>query len=333
MSRFKAFILFLFVSFSVYAQEFNIYVKIEKAEDPVDLKLYHIKSAFEINTLIVDDYVKTKIDKENGLFRLTGAIEQNSHLYRLHINKNKTGYLNRSFSNVFLQIDKNDSICLKVSDNDRFANYYVGQDSINIELSKLFALQVKMTQSPEIDRDLNEEYNNLVFKSNNPETFFVGIADSLIKYEQNILGLMGQSLIRDKVYNDFSNHYFSQELIKLENQLNREAKDNSIKHYILVLVILIILSIAIVLVRYFYQKHLYISRFRSLSNRERAILNLLPGGKTNQEISNELYIELSTVKKHITNIFKKIRVSNRSEAISFLEKYKQFKNRHLFLFN
>lgn len=50
-----------------------------------------------------------------------------------------------------------------------------------------------------------------------------------------------------------------------------------------------------------------------LSRQERNIQNLIIQGKTNKEIANELFISLSTVKTHITNIYGKLKVSNRQE--------------------
>jgi LuxR family maltose regulon positive regulatory protein len=38
-------------------------------------------------------------------------------------------------------------------------------------------------------------------------------------------------------------------------------------------------------------------------------------GLTNQEIANELVISLYTVKRHATNIYNKLAVSNRRQAI------------------
>lgn len=57
-----------------------------------------------------------------------------------------------------------------------------------------------------------------------------------------------------------------------------------------------------------------ISRPR-LSDREREVLQLMSEGKTNQNISDELYITQSTVKFHINNIFGKLGVSDRTQAV------------------
>ncbi|WP_299535212.1 helix-turn-helix transcriptional regulator [Ulvibacterium sp.] len=52
-----------------------------------------------------------------------------------------------------------------------------------------------------------------------------------------------------------------------------------------------------------------------LSRQERNIQGLILQGKSNKEIANELFISLSTVKTHITNIYSKLHVSSREELL------------------
>lgn len=53
-----------------------------------------------------------------------------------------------------------------------------------------------------------------------------------------------------------------------------------------------------------------------LSSRETEVLLLLADNLTNQKIAEALMIELPTVKRHISNIYKKLQVSRRIEAVS-----------------
>jgi LuxR family maltose regulon positive regulatory protein len=51
-----------------------------------------------------------------------------------------------------------------------------------------------------------------------------------------------------------------------------------------------------------------------LSERELEVLRLLAAGKPNQAIAEDLYVSLSTVKKHVTHVLGKLGVTNRTEA-------------------
>jgi DNA-binding NarL/FixJ family response regulator len=55
-------------------------------------------------------------------------------------------------------------------------------------------------------------------------------------------------------------------------------------------------------------------RLALLTDRELAILRLLGGGRTNQEISERLAISVGTVKNHISNILSKLDVRDRAQA-------------------
>jgi DNA-binding NarL/FixJ family response regulator len=54
----------------------------------------------------------------------------------------------------------------------------------------------------------------------------------------------------------------------------------------------------------------------SLTDRECAVLGLVADGKSNREIGLEIHIEESTVKSHLKNIFGKLHVVTRTEAVS-----------------
>ena len=58
-----------------------------------------------------------------------------------------------------------------------------------------------------------------------------------------------------------------------------------------------------------------------LTNRELEILLLMAEGKTNQEIADNLFIALKTVKTHVSNILGKLEVQDRTQAVIYAFKH------------
>jgi DNA-binding NarL/FixJ family response regulator len=59
-----------------------------------------------------------------------------------------------------------------------------------------------------------------------------------------------------------------------------------------------------------------ISKHLKLSKREMEVMELVLKGNNNREIAERLYISEHTVKNHMTNIFQKLAVNDRSQAIA-----------------
>jgi LuxR family transcriptional regulator, maltose regulon positive regulatory protein len=57
-------------------------------------------------------------------------------------------------------------------------------------------------------------------------------------------------------------------------------------------------------------------RVEPLSEREREVLHLIAEGLANQEVATRLYLSLHTVKVHTRNIFTKLAVRNRTQAVA-----------------
>jgi DNA-binding NarL/FixJ family response regulator len=55
--------------------------------------------------------------------------------------------------------------------------------------------------------------------------------------------------------------------------------------------------------------------FPELTDREREILNLIAQGYSNTDIARHLVLSLKTVANHVSNIFSKLQVADRAQAI------------------
>ncbi|MGM9927067.1 MAG: response regulator [Bacillus sp. (in: firmicutes)] len=61
--------------------------------------------------------------------------------------------------------------------------------------------------------------------------------------------------------------------------------------------------------------------YEELTNREMEVLLLMAEGKSNQEIADELFIALKTVKVHVSNILSKLHVQDRTQAVIYAFKH------------
>lgn len=59
-----------------------------------------------------------------------------------------------------------------------------------------------------------------------------------------------------------------------------------------------------------------INIFEVITEREVSVMELVIEGKKNTEIAEHLFISVNTVKNHLKNIFKKMKVSSRAEAVA-----------------
>ncbi len=58
-----------------------------------------------------------------------------------------------------------------------------------------------------------------------------------------------------------------------------------------------------------------------LTEREMEVLQLIAQGKSNQEVADELFIGIKTVKYHLTNLFSKLGVEDRTQAAIYAHRH------------
>ncbi|MXS71936.1 response regulator [Flavobacteriaceae bacterium W22] len=74
---------------------------------------------------------------------------------------------------------------------------------------------------------------------------------------------------------------------------------------------------------HFERKHSEVEEWDELTEREKEVLELLAEGLLYKEIADKKFISIDTVKKHVGNIYRKLHVNNKVEAIN---KFNHFKN-------
>ncbi|QEK11929.1 response regulator transcription factor [Crassaminicella thermophila] len=80
-------------------------------------------------------------------------------------------------------------------------------------------------------------------------------------------------------------------------------------------------SLASALVKEYNKKESDTYKKDKLTRREYEVLGLIAEGKNNREIAQDLFISEKTVKNHVSNIFKKIDVNDRTQAAIYAYKH------------
>jgi DNA-binding NarL/FixJ family response regulator len=63
----------------------------------------------------------------------------------------------------------------------------------------------------------------------------------------------------------------------------------------------------------------------SLTRRQKDVLELMQTGLSNQAIADQLELTLPTIKMHVSALFKRLQVKNRTEAVAFYTKVQREK--------
>lgn len=165
-------------------------------------------------------------------------------------------------------------------DNEQQLRGYV-RDSIQILGVKLMAVKL-LDEKQLLIKDLSE----------NP-TYYVSLLDEL----------RGSDIPKSEyLFLEEKMAYLNQ--AELQNQLAQSRWLN---------LGLLLLCLSLGYLAYYWRKSVRKSLPPELSKQEITVRNLILQGKSNKEIANELYISLSTVKSHITNLYAKLNVANRQE--------------------
>ena len=102
----------------------------------------------------------------------------------------------------------------------------------------------------------------------------------------------------------------------LENMLLTYSNAQTTKEYNrslgINLLLIVVLGMGIIMFRV---KKKNANPIKELSKQELLVKKLIEEGKSNKEIASELFVSISTIKSHITAIYTKLQISNRSELL------------------
>ncbi len=262
--------------------------------------------------------------QENGFFTFDQSVfDTKNHIYKIHLNPiatNEKKILSDKIENfkVFI-LSKNDTIYFEKG-NTLFSNYRTTNDA-GQELQKL--------------KKFEDRYENLTADFD-PKQYLIEtkgyVKDSLQILLVKLIGIKrldDQNLLeKDVITNPDYYHSFLKELkssdinpqfyIYLENRLISISQQLTYRKYNVSLGFNGIAFLLVITLCFFYIRSLKKTRasvITPLSKQEKIIKDLITAGKSNKEIANELFISLSTVKTHITNIYGKLNISNRQELL------------------
>ncbi len=344
----KILILFIICCFaaatSTAQYKFSGYVDTETIDGTVYLSA--VDDYRKISGVYPEQIFNKTMPDSTGYFSFSGDnLPLENKIYRIHVDtcsENEqntthfTGYCPTSKEIVFIANNSDtldlpfsfddEMFCSVVSKNEK-ANAFLKIDSLTHEMRFAFG-----TYRSEANRRINSKkwfsifqqyglqmqeplaelysYSFLSDRTQPFHTYYLEDLKTNLYYDDLVLRLS------EKYPNSNYAEQYSAELAS-DKYLITAIKSKGLPWWAYLLMVITIISL---LGNYFlYMKlkkrnELISSKEESLSTQEKKILALILDNKTNKEIASEMFVSLSTVKTHINNLYKKLKVNSRDEV-------------------
>ena len=316
----------IFLTFSVKAYEVKGFIQLKENWER-RIYLSSITSFDDMNTASEEFVIASANIMADGSFHIEGTqIPAQFGLYRLHVVKKGdpvgTLIISGQEENHYHFIMNNNSQLDFYTGDLLFTDASFQNSTLNNNFNQLKEKIETFQKAPDIPSKLNWDYQERELQN-----YLLQYADT----SQNILTAM-YAIYHINIGQDYSKHSnFLQSFLK---KWKPESKSSSyflqleqqveFFHYrngprispVLFYILLIILSLSIIIwikMKKTIKKDPFIEKQNQLTVQEQKIFELLSQGKTNKELSNELNIEVSTVKSHLNNIYAKLGVKSRKE--------------------
>ena len=344
--KFKLVIVTLFISFYINGQHsFSGHVDTNKWQNDVYLSViedYRKVSGIHSEQIIAKTYADS-----SGYFHFTGdQLETNNRIYRIHVDNCDDNNQNLNHfdancddsSEILFIANHNDTIQFPFSfDNEMFCDIKSNNETTNAFI-KIDSLKNEMRFAysefrSEANRKLNNKkwfktlqkfgeqlnepiaelyiYAFLSDRTNDLHSYYLEDLKSNSYYDE-LLQRLTEKYPNTSYTKQYKSELNSDKYILLEN------KDSNTFDWTYVLYILLGLS---VLANFWFilsrrkERNNKTSKLKEqLTKQEEKILSLLLDDKTNKEIADVLFVSVSTVKTHINNLYKKLKVQSREDV-------------------
>jgi len=319
----------LLASVSVWAQsnsqakaEIRGKILLDSIWHPV-VYISHIPTFYDMYTMSNNMIIaESPLDEEGNFHFLTSFLPEKDNLYRLHISKkgapaasliiggkdeNHLFFIANNESEIFIS---NESPTNPVS-RFKIEGYRPNDDLRSID--DIVATSENLENPPVskefVSRTINEKLRIMADTSSHP------IVSLYALYQSNFetTYLENQLFIENylKKWEDEESTYFQ----SIRSRFIQEKKSN---FYIYFIIGVVFFVMGIVIQQYIFRRRKRNrAQLQTLSIQERKIFQLIQSGKSNKEISEEYNIGLSTVKSHVSNIYTKLNIKSRKEAIDY----------------
>ena len=298
-------------------------LQLDSIWEPV-VYLSHIPTFNDMNTMSSRMIIaEAKIDTSGYFSFPTSQLPLEDNLFRIHLSKKgqpATSLIIGGEEENHIFFIANPSSEIHISNADSLGlfgdydlkGYHPNADLITIDRiiadNETKAASNSLIKREFLENTLNEQLRRVADTSSHPIVSLYALNKS--KFESTFLDNQKfYEAYLDKWADDDSSYFR-----ELRNKLPKEEQ-TSMYWYLIVGIGFFVMGF---LINYFFvskQKKKQNSLLSTLSVQERKIFHLIQSGRSNKEISEEYNIGISTVKSHVSNIYSKLNIKSRKEAM------------------
>lgn len=304
---------------------------------------------------INDEQIITRVSPDNnGYFRFEGnQLDAEQKIYKLHVDNCKSfnqgsnhfdGHCADSKDILFIA-SKNDSITFPMSFDTQMFCDIISNNPKTAAFIKIDSLKEEMKFAysefrSKANRDLNnkkwfktlQDYGERMNEPLAELYIYAFLSDRSNQFHKYYLEDLKKNSYYDELLERLKSVYPNSSYTRqYEAELNSDkfivfpnSKNISEFNWTIILFVLLILSVLLNLWLLFSAKKRkqkqHSEAKEQLTNQEQNVLELILKNQTNKDIADTLFVSVSTVKTHVNNVFKKLKVSSRDELKSLFNK-------------